>query len=155
VALGSTQSVTEMSTTNISWRVEAAGLTTLPPSRASTSWNPKGLCRPVMRLLYLLVFHPTDTMKLSVWRFWEENSAISNSVRMPFNKMYSLCDSSINRTQKPHTRKYKFHLLTTGYSLNRVVSHLPTGKILRTPPHLPGFSISTKCNLHTAYTYIW
>jgi len=31
------------------------GLTTLPPSCASTSWNPQGLSRPVQGLLYLLI----------------------------------------------------------------------------------------------------
>jgi hypothetical protein len=64
MALGSTQSLTEMSTRNISWGKRwpvrrADNLTTLMYrlSRnlgASTSWNPKGLSRPVMGLLYLL-----------------------------------------------------------------------------------------------------
>jgi hypothetical protein len=31
-------------------RGRCVGLTTLPPSCASTSWNPKGLSRPVMGL---------------------------------------------------------------------------------------------------------
>jgi len=65
MALGSTEPLTEMSTWNISWRWGGGGkggggvgLTT--PSmcrlfwnlRASNSWNPQGLSRPVMRLLY-------------------------------------------------------------------------------------------------------
>jgi hypothetical protein len=63
MALGSTQALTEMSTRSISWRLKAAGradnLTTFMCrlSRilgASTSWNPKGLSRPVMGLLYRL-----------------------------------------------------------------------------------------------------
>jgi hypothetical protein len=64
MALGSTQPLTEMSTRNISWGGkggQCVGLTTLPSfmcrlSRnleASTSWNPKGLSRPVMGLLLL------------------------------------------------------------------------------------------------------
>jgi hypothetical protein len=70
MALGSTQPVTEMITRNISWGGgvggrgkggRCVGLTTLPPScarlsrnlAASTSWNTKGLSRPVMGLLYL------------------------------------------------------------------------------------------------------
>jgi hypothetical protein len=63
MALGSTQPLTEMSTRRISWGVKAAGdmadnLTTFMCrlSRnlgASTSWNPKGLSRPLMGLLYL------------------------------------------------------------------------------------------------------
>jgi hypothetical protein len=56
--LGSTQSLTEMSTRNISWGVN---LTTFMCwlSRnlgAPTSWNPQGLSRPVMGLLYLYLF---------------------------------------------------------------------------------------------------
>jgi hypothetical protein len=62
MALGSTQPLTEMSTRNISWGVNAVrradNLTTCMCrlSRnlgASTSWNPVGLSRPVMGLLYL------------------------------------------------------------------------------------------------------
>jgi hypothetical protein len=62
MALGSTQPLTEMSTRNISCGVKAVGdnLTTFKCqlSRnpgASTSWNPKGLSRPVMGLLYLTI----------------------------------------------------------------------------------------------------
>jgi hypothetical protein len=65
MALGSTQPLTEMSTRNISWGAKggrllrADNLTTFicRLSRnlgASTSWNPKGLSRPVMGLLYRL-----------------------------------------------------------------------------------------------------
>jgi hypothetical protein len=64
MALGLTQPLTEMSNRNVSWGVKAAGfvgLTTLPPLcadcllnlGASNSWNPQGLSRPVMGLLYL------------------------------------------------------------------------------------------------------
>jgi hypothetical protein len=65
MALGSTQPLTETITGNISWGVKAAGaraynLTTFMCQLsinlgASTSWNPKGLSRPVMGLLYILV----------------------------------------------------------------------------------------------------
>jgi hypothetical protein len=65
MALESTQPLTEMSTRNISWGskggrcVGADNFTTFMCrlSRnlgASTSWNPKGLSRPVMGLLYLI-----------------------------------------------------------------------------------------------------
>jgi hypothetical protein len=58
MALGSTQPLTEMSKGG-----RCVGLTTLPPSCAdcleiwefSTSWNAKGLSRPVMGLLYLVL----------------------------------------------------------------------------------------------------
>ena len=64
VALGLTQSLTEMSTSNISWGgkggrcVRLTNLTTFMRRLswnlgASTSWNPQGLSRPVMVLLYL------------------------------------------------------------------------------------------------------
>jgi hypothetical protein len=63
MALGSTQSLIEMSTRNISWGVNAAGAYGWQPTTficrfsrnlgASTSWNPNGLSRPVMGLLYL------------------------------------------------------------------------------------------------------
>jgi len=67
MALGSAQLVTELSTKNISWEVKAAlrgadNLTTLM-FRVSlnlgflTSWNPLGLSRPVMGLLYLFTVH--------------------------------------------------------------------------------------------------
>ena len=62
VALGLTQLLTEMSTTNISrgGRGRCVGLTTLPLLcadlleilEASTSWNPQELSRPVQGLLY-------------------------------------------------------------------------------------------------------
>jgi hypothetical protein len=61
VALGSTQPLTEMSTRNISWGVKYfLWQPTTLMCRLSrnlgtpTSWNPKGLSRPVMGLLYLL-----------------------------------------------------------------------------------------------------
>jgi len=71
MALGLTHCLTEMSTRNIFWEVNASrcvGLTTLPPSCAdflekmgsSTSWKPEGLSRPVMGLLYLLLCDVID-----------------------------------------------------------------------------------------------
>jgi hypothetical protein len=65
MALGSTQPLTEMSTRNISWGVNAAGADNLTTfmcrlSRnlgASTSWTPQGLSRPVMGLLYLFTIY--------------------------------------------------------------------------------------------------
>ena len=70
MALESTQPLTEMSTRNISWGRgrgkggRCVGLPTLPPSFADcleiweppTSWNPQGLSRPVMGLLYLYLY---------------------------------------------------------------------------------------------------
>jgi hypothetical protein len=67
VALGSTQSPTEMSTRCISWWGKGGrcvGLTTLPPSSVdcleilgtSNSWITKSLSRPVMGLLYCLLY---------------------------------------------------------------------------------------------------
>jgi len=66
MALGLTQSPTEISTRNISWGVKAAGgvgLTTLPPScvECLEIWEPQppgtlGLSRPIMGLLYLFLF---------------------------------------------------------------------------------------------------
>ena len=66
MALGSTQPLTEMSTKNITWWGKGGrcvGLTTLPPCAdclqilgVPTSWNPKGLSRPVMRQLYVFSF---------------------------------------------------------------------------------------------------
>ena len=64
MALDLTQPLTEMSTRNISWGVKCgrcAGLTTLPSSCAhcleiwkpQSSWNPQGLSRHVMELLYI------------------------------------------------------------------------------------------------------
>ena len=66
MALGLIQPLTEMSTRNISWRVKAAGAygwqhTTFmcrlsSNLGASTSWNPQGLSRPVMGLLFILIY---------------------------------------------------------------------------------------------------
>jgi hypothetical protein len=64
VALGLTKPVTEMIPGIFPWGCKGGrcvGLTTLPPScadlGASTSWNPQGLSRPVMGLLYLTCLH--------------------------------------------------------------------------------------------------
>jgi len=66
MALGSTQPLTEMSTRNISWGWRrlvhrANNLTTFMCRMswnvgASPSWNPQGLSRPVMGLLYLYLY---------------------------------------------------------------------------------------------------
>jgi hypothetical protein len=74
MALGSTQHLTEMSTRNISWGVKAAGAYRWQPTTfmcqlsrnlgASTSWNPQGLSRPVMGLLYLYI----GWGRLNLWR---------------------------------------------------------------------------------------
>ena len=66
MALGSTQSLTEMSTGSTSWGVKSGRcvrLTTyhhpVPLSRnlgALTSWNPLGLSWPVTGLLYLYIY---------------------------------------------------------------------------------------------------
>jgi len=81
MALGSTQPLIEMSTGSISWGVKAVGALgwqpyhhPVPLSRnlgALTSWNPLGLSRPVMGLLYLLSrflvvlwYHVVNTLAL-------------------------------------------------------------------------------------------
>jgi hypothetical protein len=63
MALGSTQPLTEMSTRNIPWGINAASAYGWQPTTflcrlsrnlgASTSWNPVGQSRPVMGLRYL------------------------------------------------------------------------------------------------------
>ena len=67
-SLRSTQPLTEMSTSNISWQGKGSQckrLTTLPTTftcrlswnlRASTSWNPQGLFRLALGLLYFHLF---------------------------------------------------------------------------------------------------
>jgi hypothetical protein len=70
LALGPTQPLTEKSTRNISWGVNAAGAYGCQPTTfmcrlsrnpgASTPWNPVGLFRPVMGLLYLVPFTYTN-----------------------------------------------------------------------------------------------
>ena len=59
MALGSTQPQRKMRTRGISWNEAGSvkggrcvGLTTLPLSWASTSWNPKGLSRPFIVIEY-------------------------------------------------------------------------------------------------------
>jgi hypothetical protein len=62
MALELTQPLTEMSTRNNSWGVKTADALGWQPYHlwnlgASTSWNPTGLSRPVMGLLYLYLYH--------------------------------------------------------------------------------------------------
>jgi len=64
MALELTQPLTEMSTRNISWGKggRLVGLTTFMCRLswnlgASTSWNPQGLSRPVMRLIFFMYTH--------------------------------------------------------------------------------------------------
>ena len=71
MALGLTQPLTEMSTRNISWRKRwsvhrADNLTTYVCRLSwnlgvSTSWNPQGLSRPVMGLLYFYLLYHCST----------------------------------------------------------------------------------------------
>jgi hypothetical protein len=77
MALGFTQPLTEMSTTNISCGVNAAGAYGWQPTTfmsqlsrnlgASTSWNLLGLSRPVIGLLYLYLLLPACTYMSSRW----------------------------------------------------------------------------------------
>ena len=71
MALESTQPPTEMSTRNISWVITADNLTTFMCRlswnlRASTSWNPQGLSRPVKGLLYLAKKLITAVVKINL-----------------------------------------------------------------------------------------
>ena len=86
MALGLTKPLTEMSTRNVSWGqrrpVRTADNLTIFVCwlswnlGASTSWNPRGLSRPVMGLLYLYIFksnvlflrnEPDDCTKKNAW----------------------------------------------------------------------------------------
>jgi len=112
MALGSTQPLTEMSTGNISWGwrrpVRKADFTTFKCRLswnlgASASFNPQGLSRPVMGLLYLLplpftlyLYIPTATvtargvhMSTGVLRenIWPESNVIAaRSLLIKFSK---------------------------------------------------------------------
>jgi hypothetical protein len=76
MALVSTQPLTEMSTRNISWGVKAAGAYGWQPTTfmcrlsrnlgASTSWNPAGLSRPIMGLLYLFLLVLNTVLYFSI-----------------------------------------------------------------------------------------
>ena len=76
LALGLTQPLTEMSTMIIYWGVKVAGAYGWQPCTfmcrlssnlgASTSWNPQGLSRPVMGLLYLYSFLNTCLVLITV-----------------------------------------------------------------------------------------
>jgi hypothetical protein len=89
MALGSTQPLTEMSTRNISWGqrrpVRRADLTTFMRRlsrnlRASASWNPLGLSRPVTGLLYL---YPIECILLN-WIL--QDQIINNSQYEQYKK---------------------------------------------------------------------
>jgi hypothetical protein len=86
MSLGPTQPLTEMSTRNISWGKggRCVGLTTLPLATfmcrlswnlgASTSWNPQGMSRPVMGLLYLFFTPEAIYIQMSKSTFnWKIN----------------------------------------------------------------------------------
>jgi hypothetical protein len=77
MALVLTQLLIEMSTRNISWWIKTAGVNLITfmcrlswNLGASTSWNPQGLSRPVMELLYCTYtcehkhFPPTPTLRI-------------------------------------------------------------------------------------------
>jgi len=84
MALGSTQSLTEMSTRRISWGVNAAGAWGWQPYHllvllswnlgSLTSWNPLGQSRPVTGLLYLYLYLPlrrvTVCHHISIGVYW-------------------------------------------------------------------------------------
>ena len=85
MALGLTQPLTEMSTRNISWGLKAASacgwhnLTAFMCRLswnlgASTSWNPQGLSRPVMGLLYLFFFFYI----IRIWQGDREKDKLKN-----------------------------------------------------------------------------
>jgi hypothetical protein len=113
MALGSTQLLTEMSTRNISWGVNAAGAHGWQPTTfmcrlsrnlgASTSWNPLGLSRPVMGLLYLYLSRRTMISHLS-------QKSISTStlvdrqklrIELKFHGVWNLSDSQFWMSDRP------------------------------------------------------
>ena len=111
--LGSTQLLTEMSTRNISWVIKAAGaygwqryhlhVPTVLKLGASNSWNPQGLSRPVMGLLYVSFNRPkTDVaIKLPQAVFSCDPVFISklllSSIQVcSFNKATIYCDYTVS-----------------------------------------------------------
>ena len=78
MALGSTQPLTEMSTSSISWGVKAAGAWgwqpyhhPVPLSRnlgTLNSWNPLGLSRPVTGLIYLFTLLSLPALSETLWK---------------------------------------------------------------------------------------
>ena len=81
MALGLTQPLTDVSTRNISWEVKRPVRVADNPATfmcrlswnlgASTSWNPQGLSRPVMGLLYLYMniqLKMTTCLSIALWK---------------------------------------------------------------------------------------
>jgi hypothetical protein len=82
MALGLSQPLTEMSTRNISWGVNADNLTTFMCWMSwnlgtSTSWNLLGLSRPVMGLLYLYLLFCHQLYQMSM-KWWWNSLAVEN-----------------------------------------------------------------------------
>ena len=87
MALGSTQPLTEMSTRSISWGKDGrcVRLTTYHHPVALSrnlvtlaSWNPLGLSRPVMGLLYLLALKMQNTLIRDWARCWTNQESWLN-----------------------------------------------------------------------------
>jgi len=140
MALGSTQRLTEMSTRNISWGVKAAGAYGWQPYHlygplswnmvASTSWNPQGLSRPVMGLLYLYLC-TTCTVQNTTIKFCNSWSIGCRCLAFTVTENYKLTARSSLILQK-----LKHAQLTTKILLNLNV-HYHTKN---SPLHIPFLS---------------
>jgi len=139
MALGSTQPLTEMSTRNISWWYRrpvrrADNLTTFVCRLslnlgASTSWNPLGLSRPVMGLLYLypslkvfLQLSYTGQYSTSKLTFICLMAGVPTEMTFNMTSTVKLCQTVIVMTsQRDNTMRHDNALPVTCYS--RCASH--------------------------------
>ena len=84
-ALGPTQPRTEMSTTDISWRVKATGADFLQILEVSTSWSPKCLSRPVIGIASFVSY--TDKYRVGL-RYWHPFVPVKKCIQLRHAKIY-------------------------------------------------------------------
>ena len=139
MALGLTQPLTEMSTRNISWGGKGSwciGLTTLTPSCADCLeiWNPHGLPRPVMGLLYLspyLCFQQKVDIKQLLYnkhlRFHNFQCSRVPCLMRPYGSQLdsytAFQGNNILMQPLPHTHIYSSHLPHVGLSTSPYNEH--------------------------------
>ena len=117
-----TQPLTELSTRNISWGLRwpvrrADNLTTFMCQVSwnlgtSTSWNPQGLFRPVIQLLYLIVVISCRCLRIPIGRFFVLEDGTDKPIGCSENsvKNYLCALRNIPDERRSHCRQVSPHV---------------------------------------------